>query len=128
MANDKKAQKIDEIDTVIGPGTKLEGKIEATGIVRVDGSFEGDIITQGDIIIGEKGSVQGQIKAKNMIVAGTSLAKIKCQGKLEIRSTGKVVGDVIINDIIIEEKAIFEGQCLMRSKEEKAPTKEAVNE
>ncbi|OEF99677.1 hypothetical protein BHF71_07935 [Vulcanibacillus modesticaldus] len=117
MFSNKKNQKINEIDTVIGPGTNFEGNIEAIGIVRVDGSFSGDMTTQGDIIVGEQGQVKGNLKGRNMIIAGSSYAKLICEEKLEIKSSGKVIGDVEVGNIVIEEKAVFKGQCLMRYEE-----------
>jgi len=127
MFNNKKTQKIDQIDTVVGPGTKFQGNIEAIGIVRVDGFFNGGIVTQGDIIVGENGDVEGKLKARNIIIAGTSKANLICEAKLHIKSNGKVIGDVEVDSIVIEEKAVFQGQCLMRS-EEKNQTEEVVNE
>lgn len=126
MFNNKNQQKIDGIDTIIGPGTKFEGNIEAIGIVRVDGEFNGDIVTKGDVIVGDKGKVDGNISARNMVVSGNSSANINCYEKLEIRSQGHVNGDITVKSIIIEENAIFNGKCTMRSKKETA--KEATNE
>jgi len=116
FSNNKKTQpqKIDEIDTVIGPGTKFEGEIKATGIVRIDGLFNGDIYTKGDIIIGDHGETNGTMTSRNMIIAGKTNSKLKCEEKLEIRSTGKVIGDVEVNNIVIEENAVFKGQCVMK--------------
>lgn len=126
MFNNKKPQKIDEIDTIIGPGTKFEGNIEAIGIVRVDGSFKGNIITKGDVIIGDNGNVVGTVSARNMVVAGITNANINCSEKLEIKSQGKLNGDIEVKSIIIEENAIFNGKCLMRT--QKDSVKEAVND
>lgn len=131
--NNNKNQKVDEIDTVIGPDTKLEGKIEAIGIVRVDGRFHGEIITQGDIIIGENGEVEGKLNAKTVIVAGFLKANPLNVGKLVIRTTGKVIGDVEVSHIVIEENAVFEGNCSMNynkdnnTKRDKEKEKEVVN-
>lgn len=126
MFKNKKTQKIDEIDTVIGPGTKFNGDIEAIGIVRVDGTFTGNIVTQGDVIIGDNGTVIGIVTARNMIVAGTSNAELNCSGKLEIKSQGRVIGDVFVDSIIIEERAIFKGKCSMNYNQE--TQKEIVND
>lgn len=117
--NKKTPIKHDEIDTVIGAGTRFEGKVEATGIVRIDGVFVGEIATKGDIIIGDSGNAQGKLIAKNMIVAGVSQATLTCEGKLEVKASGKVYGDVQVDSITIEEGAIFQGNCQMRQKENK---------
>ncbi len=126
MFNSKKTQKVDEIDTVVGLGTKFEGKIEATGIVHVDGAFSGELSTSGDLVIGKDGSVEGKANAKNIIIAGISHATLTCVGKLEIKSSGKVYGDVEVEHIVIEEKAIFEGKCFMKKNEDQQK-KEVMN-
>lgn len=126
MFNSKNQQKIDEIDTIIGPGTKFEGNIEAIGIVRVDGEFNGNIVTKGDVIVGEKGKVKGTTSSRNMVVSGISEADINCFEKLEIRTQGRVSGDIIVKSIVIEENAIFNGKCSMGSKKDIA--KETTNE
>lgn len=126
MFNNKKIQKIDEIDTIIGPGTKFVGNIEAIGIVRVDGEFRGNIVTKGDVIIGDNGILEGDVSARNMVVAGNSGANINCSEKLQIKADGKVSGDIVVKSIIIEENAVFNGKCSMRSNKENV--KEASNE
>lgn len=125
-SNKKTAQKIDEIDTVIGPGTSFEGNVNATGIVRIDGVFRGEITTKGDIIVGEQGKVSGSLSSNNMIIAGNSDAALMCSGKLEIRATGKVVGDIEVDSIIIEDKALFNGQCKMKNSEDSVETSKKV--
>lgn len=119
MFKNKKTQiNVDDIDTVIGPGTVFEGNVKAIGVIRVDGSFNGEMVTQGDIIIGEKGNVEGILNARNMIVAGNSKAKLYCEGKLEVKSTGRIIGDVVVDSIVIEDGAIFKGHCQMKREEE----------
>jgi len=110
---------VDDIDTVIGPGTSFEGNIKAVGIIRIDGAFNGEMMTQGDIIIGERGNVKGSLKARNMIVAGKSEASLDCEAKLEIKSSGQVVGDVVVESIVIEDGAVFTGHCKMKNEEVK---------
>ncbi len=129
FSNNKKpqVQKVDEIDTVIGPGTKFEGEIKAIGIVRIDGVFSGEISTQGDIIVGDQGEANGNLSSNNMIIAGKSNAKLKCKEKLEIRSSGTVIGDVEVKNIVIEENAVFKGQCVMEN-EDTANNKEKASD
>ncbi len=108
---------VDDIDTVIGPGTNFEGNIQAVGIIRIDGIFNGEMTTQGDIIIGERGNVKGTLIARNMIVAGVSYATLDCKGKLEIKASGKVKGDISVESIVIEDGADFTGKCTMKSED-----------
>ncbi len=130
FSNNKKqpqAQKTDQIDTVIGPGTKFEGEIKAIGIVRIDGFFNGNLTTKGDIIVGELGEANGILSSNNMIIAGKSKAKLICEDKLEIRTTGTVIGDVEVKNIVIEEKAVFKGQCFMKNENDKSNKEDVVD-
>lgn len=127
MFNNKKNKvKIDEIDTVIGPGSEFKGDLEATGIVRVDGSFFGRISSKGDVIIGEDGNVQGEVIARNVMIAGNVEATVTCTNKLEIKASGKLMGNCTVSSIEIDEGAIFKGQCEMTSSE-KSKDREMVN-
>ncbi len=135
MSNDKRQsvmQKRDQLDTIIGPGTKFEGEITAIGMIRIDGVYKGNLTTQGDVLVGDQGEVNGSLStegdimvvdkgvvsgtltAKNVVIAGRAQAQIRSEDLLEIKSTGKVLGDVDVSKLVIENGAIFKGQCNMK--------------
>jgi cytoskeletal protein CcmA (bactofilin family) len=105
------------VDTLIGVSTNISGNINATGIIRVDGNYTGDITTESEVIIGEGGLVKGDIKAQNVSVSGSIEGNIKCSGVLEILPTGNLVGDIETNNLSISEGAVFNGKCSMISQE-----------
>lgn len=65
------------IDTVIGKDTVFVGNIESAGTIRVDGKIEGEVITEGDLIIGEFGAIQGKISAKMLLLRDSLWAKLR---------------------------------------------------
>lgn len=99
------------IDTIIGKDTIFVGNIESAGTIRVDGKIEGHIITEGDLIIGENGMIQGKINAKNVTVAGQLVGEIEARGKLELVPSASVQGDAQVMFLVIEEGAYFQGNC-----------------
>ena len=103
----------DKIDTLIGEGTEFNGKITATGIVRVDGKIEGEIDTKGDLIVGEKGKIRANAKGKNITIAGEVYGNIECTGKLELMPSSKLLGDIKVSDLYIDSGATFQGNCEM---------------
>lgn len=103
----------EKIDTLIGKSSNFEGTLKADGTVRVDGKFVGDIHAKEAIIIGEEGSLLGNITANDAIVSGTVEGNIHATNQLKINATGKVLGDIYVKSFIVEEKAIFEGNCKM---------------
>ena len=114
----KKEISADKMETLIGKDTQLEGTIQCKGSLRVDGSLEGKVWSQGDIIIGDSGCIEGDIKARNIIVSGTVKGKIYAEGRVELASTGKMLGDMKAKKLVIDEGAVFDGNCIMESGEE----------
>ncbi len=104
----------DKVVTLIGPDTHFHGTIKAKGLVRIDGVMEGELETDGDGIIGENGRALLEIKAKHVAVAGYFKGSLNLSGKLEIRSTGTVIGSVKTEGLVIDEGAHFTGNCDMK--------------
>jgi len=110
----KNDNRVDRIDTLIGKSTTIEGKIEAQGTIRLDGTLKGDMVVEGSIIIGEGAKVTGNLNCSNVFVSGIVEGNITCKDQLRITSTGKVIGDIDVKNFIVDENAIFEGNCKMR--------------
>ncbi|SHK44761.1 bactofilin family protein [Thermocrinis minervae] len=112
----KKAQEIskEEILNLIAPGTVIEGNlnVESEGINRIDGRLVGNVKGKGSLIIGEKGSVKGDVQVAHVIVYGTVEGNIVAK-TLEIKATGKVTGNLQVEELTIERGALFNGECRM---------------
>jgi cytoskeletal protein CcmA (bactofilin family) len=107
---------LERITTVLGPGISWKGDLRGKGGVRVEGALEGEIAIRGMVIVGETGRVTCEFfKADSVVVAGTVSGKIVAQ-KLEIRSTGRVYGDVTIQSFSTEEGAFLRGKVTMEEK------------
>ena len=103
------------INTLIGQGSKFEGKLNAQGTVRIDGEFSGDIFINGNLILGVEGKITGNTEANNVIISGSVNGNITTKEQLKINSSGKVVGDLKVDSLVIEDKAIFDGKCSMKA-------------
>lgn len=103
----------DKIDTILGKDAKLTGEIKTSGLLRIEGNFQGDIECEKDLIITDSAKVDGNLRAKNAIIAGVYQGNIFLEGKLEIKSTGKVIGDIKVGALVVEDGAFFDGKCEM---------------
>ncbi len=109
------------VTSVLGPGINWKGDLRGKGGVRIEGTMEGEIAIQGLVVIGETGKVTCQtLQAETVIVAGAVKGNIRC-GKLEIRSTGRVWGDVVTAALSSEEGAFLRGQVRMEEQVEVPP-------
>ncbi|MFO7152003.1 MAG: polymer-forming cytoskeletal protein [Bacillota bacterium] len=106
------------VDTLIGKGTEIQGVIRASGVLRIEGRVEGELESAGDVIVADTGAVNAHIKARNAIIAGEVNGNIFLSGKLEIKSSGRVLGDLKVEGLTIEDGAFFEGRCEMNKAKE----------
>ncbi|MDD8013214.1 MAG: polymer-forming cytoskeletal protein [Acidobacteriota bacterium] len=95
--------------SIIRDSTRVTGNISGPGDLALDGELQGDISISGLLVIGEKGSVQGKVTAGNMILAGRVLGSVRVEVGIEIRSSGRMKGDVVCAKIAIAEGAFLEG-------------------
>ena len=106
-------QTVERITSVLGVGLIWQGSMTGSGGVRVEGTFEGQIALKGLLVVGETGKVTCEnIRAANVIVAGAVKGNITAQ-KVEIRSSGRVWGDIITTAFATEEGAFLRGQIRM---------------
>ena len=109
---------VERVTSVLGPGINWKGDLRGSGGVRIEGSFEGAINIRGLVVIGETGRVScDQMQANSVIVAGAVKGNIISE-KLEIRSTGRVWGDVTTVAFSTEEGAFLRGQVRMEERVE----------
>jgi len=103
----------ERVTSVLGNGVIWKGNLSGTGGVRIEGAFEGDIALRGLLVIGETGRVTCEhVRANVVIVAGAVRGDITAE-KVEIRSTGRVWGDVVTAAFATEEGAFLRGQIRM---------------
>ena len=109
---------VERVTSVLGPGITWKGNLRGSGGVRIEGAFEGEITVRGLVVVGETGRVNcKEIQANSVIVAGAVKGNIKAE-KLEIRSTGRVWGDVTTVAFATEEGAFLRGQVRMEERVE----------
>ncbi len=100
---------------IIGIGTKITGDVNSNGDIRVDGSLTGKLITKGKVVIGETGTVKGEINCKNSDVEGSIEGKITVSQLLSLKSKARIHGDIIASKLAIEPGCQFTGNCDMNA-------------
>ncbi len=105
------------VTSILGEGTSWKGDISGSGGIRIEGLYEGTIELEGLIIVDQKGRVECDlIKADTVIVAGAVRSNIQAK-RVEIRSTGRVWGDVTTVKFTTEEGAYLRGKIQMEEEE-----------
>ncbi len=104
-----------KISSVIGSDMVVDGDIRAKEAVRVEGKVTGDVETEGVLIISAGGSVKGNVKGSSIVIGGSLEGDLCSGGRTEVASTGKVIGNIRTKSLIVDENAVFQGQCIMNA-------------
>ena len=93
---------------LLGRGAHYSGELSFEGRVRVDGNFTGRIFTEDILEIGEGGTVDGEIDAATLVVAGTAIGRIHARERVIVEATGMVRGQVDAASIEVHPGARFD--------------------
>jgi cytoskeletal protein CcmA (bactofilin family) len=120
----------EEIVAFLGKGTEFKGMITYDGTIRIDGKVEGEIITQGTLIVGESAVIQAEISAGSIICGGKITGNIQAHQKVHLLSKAVLSGSVTTPNLIIDEGVSFNGRCEMNKgqKEEAVTPLQAVTQ
>ncbi len=108
---------------IISGGTDLKGSLTSTSDTRLAGSLEGSLQVEGTVVITENGVVTGSVRAENINISGSIEGEITATEKVLLTSTARVEGTIHADRLVIEEGAIFNGECQTGPKSEAIASK-----
>tara|TARA_B100000287_G_scaffold425472_1_gene471832 strand:+ start:541 stop:951 length:411 start_codon:yes stop_codon:yes gene_type:complete len=115
FANNTETTKTEQTSSVniIGSGTVITGNIVSKSDIRVDGTLKGSVSTEGKVVLGRQGIIEGDVVCSDADISGSIKAKITVSRLLSLKTTAKLKGDIITNKLSIEPGATFTGSCSM---------------
>ena len=105
-----------ELNGFLDRGAMFKGELEFEDTMRIDGRFNGRITSKNELVVGESAQIEGEIHVGRVAISGTVIGKIVADQRVEIHRNGKVYSDIDTPALIIEEGAIFQGNCVMGEK------------
>src|SRR5436305_7349281 len=105
-----------ELNGFLDRGAVFKGELEFEDTMRIDGRFNGRITSKNELVVGESAQIEGEIHVGRVAISGTVIGKIIADQRVEIHRNGKVYSDIDTPALIIEEGAIFQGNCVMGEK------------
>jgi cytoskeletal protein CcmA (bactofilin family) len=104
----------------IGRSVVIKGEISGAEALYIDGRVEGSIhLADNRVTIGRNGSVAANINAKEVVIMGEVKGNVECSDRLDIRSEGSLVGDVVTRRISVEDGAVMKGSVQVKAEHEK---------
>lgn len=98
---------------VLGHGTIIEGNLNSSGDIRIDGVVKGNVKTDSKFVLGDLGRVEGNIEAKNCDISGEVKGDVKTLELLVIKNCGVINGDINTEKLVVESGGKFNGKCQM---------------
>ena len=107
-------------ETVLGANCALEGLLRSEANVRLDGTFDGKLEIDGNVLVGETARINADISARNISIAGAVRGNVSGR-KVQLLRTGRVWGDIRATALSTEEGAFIDGKITMVGAESAAP-------
>ena len=101
-----------DLNGFLDAGSTIKGELHFEDTFRVDGRVEGKVVSKGDLVVGEGGEVDAEIRVGRLFVSGTVRGRVVAK-RVEFAAGGKVFADVETPSLIVEEGAFFQGSCAM---------------
>jgi cytoskeletal protein CcmA (bactofilin family) len=115
-----------DLNALLGRGSEFEGKLTFEGTVRIDGKFNGTILTDDTLVVGEGAKVSAEVTCGTIIVHGEVVGNIRARGAVELHQPARVRGNIETPSLMVDRGVVFEGQAKMENLEKIPSTKPAV--
>jgi len=99
--------------SILAPGTKIKGDISSDTDLRLDGVMEGNIVSDGKVILGPSSSLIGNITCANAEISGTVKGNVLAPEQLSLKAQSRIDGTITTTTLIIESGATLNGACKM---------------
>jgi cytoskeletal protein CcmA (bactofilin family) len=116
----KSDNKPSDLNGFLDTGSHVHGELRFDTSFRVDGKFTGMVESEGDLIVGEGGEVEGDLSVGQIFISGTVRGSIRASRRIQVSPSGKVYAEIDTPSLMIEDGAFFEGRCSMRRDEQRA--------
>ena len=107
------------IDCLIGAGTAVEGNIEFTGGLRVDGKVRGNVTAAegkpGTLVLSEQAQIEGEIHVSHVVINGTVIGPVYAVEYVELQPKANVTGDVHYKTLEMQLGAVVQGRLVFET-------------
>lgn len=98
--------------TLIGPGCVVHGELLMSGNVLVHGRVEGIIFTDGEVLIGREGAVDGGVHSRSIVVEGSCEGRLEATDRVLLRGGSVVRGDIEAGILMVDDGARLLGRWI----------------
>ncbi len=109
-----------EVRGFLDDGTEIIGDLKFSDVLHLHGHIKGRVISEGELVVGEKGIIEGDVEVGILTIGGTLIGNIIAKKKVHILNTARIRGDVATPILRVDEGAMWEGS-ITTTLQEKSP-------
>ena len=121
----KSEGKQSDLNGFLDSGSNVTGELRFQTSFRVDGKFSGTVISEGELIVGQGGEVDGDLRVGQVVISGKVSGAIRASRRVHLSSSGTLLANIDTPVLIIDEGGFFQGQCSMVREEAKVAASSA---
>jgi len=106
---------------IITEDVEIRGNLNFSGILEFNGRLEGDLSSNGELVVGENACIKGTVEAETADIAGKIQGDVITEGRVRIRPEAMIYGTVMGGSVAIDEGAIIEGTVMTHKPDRPAP-------
>ncbi|MGP1437923.1 MAG: bactofilin family protein [Treponema sp.] len=103
----------EDFDTVLATDIEFSGNVDLKKPLMIKGIFSGSITSESALSIEESAFVKANVKADSLVVKGTLEGDVVADTVVRIYPTGKLSGDVVAPEVVLDSGCYFTGNCKM---------------
>lgn len=115
-------------DTTLGEGVIFKGELTFERLLRIDGHFEGELLSEGKLIVGPKGIVRSNVKMREAVIEGKVEGNITVTERIELRGEAYIVGDIKARFLSVDEGVTIVGHVHVNPNESESAKQKTENE
>jgi cytoskeletal protein CcmA (bactofilin family) len=107
----KKSNSNHGVTSIIDHGCEAQGRLNFIGTVAMNGKFHGELFAADTLLLGKEGEVQAEVQVAVGIISGLVRGNITGRERIELGRTARIFGNIETPVLVLEEGAVFDGQC-----------------
>jgi cytoskeletal protein CcmA (bactofilin family) len=107
------AERVDEIETVVGPSVNVEGDFASEGNIIIKGTVSGSVHTSRFLFVEQGAKIMANVRAGTAKISGEVKGNLKIRETIELTSTAKILGDIECRVLSVEPGALLFGKISM---------------
>lgn len=103
-----------ELNGFLDADSRIHGELRFEDTFRVDGKLTGKVVSDGDLVVGEGGEVDGEVHVGRIFISGVVKGSVVAARRAELTAGGRLLAEIVTPVLVVEEGGFLDGHCRMQ--------------